>query len=388
MKRILFVDDDPQVLSGLQRLLHPFRNEWEMAFADGGAQALRLLSAVRWDILITDVCMTGLSGIELLGEARERYPDMVRIVLSGTADQAMALQTVGLAHQYLLKPCEPKVLKATIARAFNLRRLIDDEAVRRVVSAVRSIPSLPRIYLELIEAMESPETTASQVGAIVARDIGMASSVLQLVNSALFAPVRRIVDPVTAVVYLGHETIRALATQVVVFSRFDGKSIPEFSIVALQRHSMRVAGGARVVALNAGLHRKMADECMAAGFLHDVGKLILASNFPERYRAVLDQLRKNTLPMHDAELAEFGTTHAEIGAYLLALWGLPETLTESVRMHHNPPLDPTGKLSRATVVYMANLLDQSHPQPDCESRCLDLARASGLDWEELRIGIQ
>src|SRR5262249_34954838 len=109
-KRILFVDDEPQVLEGLQRILYPLPREWKMEFVASGNEALKRLGETEFDVLVTDVRMPEMSGIELLAEVVERYPQVIRMVLSGTVDQDLTLRSAALAHQYLVKPCDAQAL--------------------------------------------------------------------------------------------------------------------------------------------------------------------------------------------------------------------------------------------------------------------------------------
>jgi YesN/AraC family two-component response regulator len=120
VKRILFVDDEPKVLDGLRRMLYPLRDEWHVVFATNGRQALQLLSESDYDVLVTDVRMPDMSGIELLQEVVNQFPGVVRLVLSGTTDPAMLAHSVPLAHRYLVKPCDPATLRATVEEAVRL----------------------------------------------------------------------------------------------------------------------------------------------------------------------------------------------------------------------------------------------------------------------------
>jgi HD-like signal output (HDOD) protein len=386
MRRILFVDDEPSILDGLMRMLYMLRREWEMVFAESGEQALRLLQESSFDVLVTDIRMPGMSGIELLTEVVKTQPEILRIVLSGTADHEITLKTADLAHQYLMKPCDPKVLRATIERALSLKFMLQDASLRRVISSLRTLPSLPSVYSDLMEALSSPDISSSTVGSIVARDIGMTSKLLQLANSSFFGTGRTVLDPAAAVGYLGYETIRSLALQVAVFSQFDGARIPEFSIEALQTHSARVAARARVIAQNARLSVGAVNDCVAGGFLHDLGKLALAANLPYQYARAVRTSVHNSLPIELAELQEFGATHSEVGAYLLWLWGIPDTVTEIVAFHHNPPLG--ADLTPVAVVYMANEMDLGRLRPEAENQCKHLARECGRSWEALTCGVQ
>lgn len=87
MKRILFVDDESKILEGLQRMLRPERHRWEMAFASGGAAALSLLEAAPFDVIVSDMRMPGMDGAALLKVVRAKYPNVLRIILSGYSVQ-------------------------------------------------------------------------------------------------------------------------------------------------------------------------------------------------------------------------------------------------------------------------------------------------------------
>src|SRR6185437_12426399 len=114
MKRILFVDDEPKILEGLQRMLRPQRNEWEMAFAPGGEAALAMLAAENFDVIVSDMRMPGVDGAALLETVRANYPGMLRVILSGYTELEASYRAVPVAHQFLLKPCDPDALRIAI----------------------------------------------------------------------------------------------------------------------------------------------------------------------------------------------------------------------------------------------------------------------------------
>ena len=384
MKRILFVDDEPRVLDGLKRMLYPLRAEWQMAFVSSGHEALRSLSEAEYDVLVTDVRMPGMSGIELLSEVVKRYPQVVRLVLSGTADQELTLRSVTLAHQYLVKPCDAAKLRATVERAFGLRVMLEDPALKQLVSRIHSLPSIPATYLKLMEALQSPEASPKDIGRIVSQDIGMTAKILQLVNSAFFGVWRRITNPAEAVVYLGIETVRALALTVSVFSQFDTRRAPSFSIEMLRDHCLAVAALAKPVARSLGLPPTAVDDAFVGGLLHDLGKLVLVCNYPEQYETAMQEARQKQIPDREAESQIFGTTHAEVGAYLLWLWGLPDPVTEVVANHHRLDRRQTQTPGPVVAVHIADALvrgPERHLDVDYLTRN---GLAGGLPrWEEL-----
>jgi putative nucleotidyltransferase with HDIG domain len=355
-QKILFVDDEPMVLQGLQRLLRPFRLEWEMAFASNGQEALAMLADQTFDVIISDMRMPGMNGAELLKEVMRRHPAMVRIVLSGHADGELVAQCVGVAHQYISKPCDPEQLKAMIRNACLLSgRLVDDE-VRKVIGAIDRLPIVPKLYLELKEALRDEEIDSRALGAIIKQDIGMTANILKLVNSSFFGLRRVISDAQEAVAYLGIDTIKTLVLSHSVFEQSKPITTQCFSLPDLWHHSMTVAAGARAIARAEGLEKAAQEEAFVGGILHDVGVLILASNFPETYDKVASLVVTEKLLMPTAEQEFFGVTHAEVGAYLLGLWGLPAPILKTVSLHHRVHLEDESQMTPLISVHAADVL--------------------------------
>ncbi len=370
-KRILFVDDDPNVLQGLRRMLRTMRHEWSMEFAASGRDALEILEQVPFDVVVTDMRMPGMDGAALLTEVMKRYPQIVRIVLSGQSDEDTILRSVGPAHQYLSKPCDADRLKATVGRACALRDLLGDGSLKRLVSQMETLPSLPSTYVELMDVLRSGKASMVEVGEIISKDIGMSAKVLQLVNSAFFGLPRHVSSPTEAAVLLGIDTVKALVLSVHVFSQFDPEKLQSFSIPALQRHSLATAALAKAIAEAENLDPMFRDHAFMAGLLHDSGKLILAANLPDRYKAAFAQASEHQVPLHDAERPIFGATHAEVGATLLGLWGLPDAIVEAVAYHHSPAECVGNSFSPLTAVHVADALEHGRQEAGLSASLLD-----------------
>ena len=206
-RHLLFVDDEPRILDGLRRQLHAKRDEWDMAYAVSSAEALQLLAQKPYDVVISDMRMPEMDGAQLLQAVRELYPNTARLVLSAQSDKDTLIRALGPAHQYLIKPCTADVLQATLARVFMVQDLFADGPLKRLVSQMKTVPSLPTLYYEIVAACQSADTSAEKVGQIIARDMGMTAKILQLVNSASFGLHQPVLTPTQAVVYLGLETI-------------------------------------------------------------------------------------------------------------------------------------------------------------------------------------
>jgi len=353
MKRILFVDDEVNILDGLKRMLRTQRHEWEMAFAPGAEAALSLMEAAPFDVLVTDMRMPGMDGAALLEIVREKYPSVLRIILSGYTELHASMRAVPVAHQFLLKPCDPDVLRAGIERATSLGEVLDSKMISSLVGSLRDLPSLPRTYLELRQALSQPNTTIDRVVRIVERDVAVAAKILQLVNSAFFGLARDVTDLKTAVNCLGMNTIHDLVLTVEVFRSFKPNGrITESFLQDFHEHSRLAAGIASGIT-----PKKMASPAAAvAALLHDVGKLVLAERTPDHFGGALERSQEEKAPLFEVEEKLTRISHAEVGAYLLSMWGLPHPVVESVAHHHHPERMMHTELDIPLIVYVSNLL--------------------------------
>ena len=379
MRRILFVDDEPHVLDGLRDLLHKRRREWEMSFALGGQEALTLLETRPFDVVISDMRMPGIDGVTLLRLVKERYPAIARIVLSGQAERDAVVNALPVAHQFLSKPCDVEVLYAVVERACGLQGLLQDESIRNIIGKVDRLPSLPRTYLEISEAASQPDVGLADIAKIVEKDAAMAVKVLQLVNSSYFGLAQRQTSVRHAVAYLGTEMLKALALTAQVFVSAT-PSIPNFTLDQLQEHSLLTAR----IAKRFFREETLAYAAFTAGLVHDVGKIILAMGVRESFEEVVRRAPDAGGQMHRVEKELLGTSHAEVGAYLLGLWGLPFDIVEAVAYHHHPELvEPTELL---IAVHVANALSQREPGEPAELEAvgkLNRAVIEGTAWEKV-----
>jgi HD-like signal output (HDOD) protein len=256
------------------------------------------------------------------------------------------------------------MLRVAIERACHLKALLHDDSIRSMVGGLGELPSLPRTYHALTLALADPNTSIQKVAAIVEFDVGIAAKILQLVNSAFFGIARSITNIQGAVGYLGVSTLRSLVLSVEVFRVFAPKGpIQGFSLEDLQRHARLTS----YLAARLPVPSHLVDITMVAGILHDVGKLIMAWKLTGRFKKLMAEAEQEQCPLYKVEEREYGFSHAEIGAYLLGLWGLPYAVVEAVALHHAPDRVPHQNFDAASAVYIANLLAQelnsSSPSP-------------------------
>lgn len=353
--RVLFVDDEPNVLAGLRRMLHGKRREWDMTFAGSGEAALAAMREQPYDVVVSDMRMPGMNGAELLGAIREDWPDTIRLVLSGQSDQELTLRAVGPAHQYLTKPCDPHLLEKTIERACAAHDDARSKAVRRAVAKLTSLPSLPDAYAELIAEMNSPQASIESAGRIISQDLGMSSKILQLINSSFFGLPVHVTDVEHATALLGLNIIRPLVLSANVFRQFEEASLGKLSLSGLVDHSLCVAMMARRIAVAESAPVEFVDNALLAGLMHDVGQIMLAENFTEDYDATIELAATTGQPLAQLEQEMFGFTHADIGGHLLSLWGLPGDIVNAVSYHHDPQRSLGEEFDTLTTIHVAEV---------------------------------
>jgi putative nucleotidyltransferase with HDIG domain len=379
-KRILFVDDEPFMLHGLQRMFRPLRNEWETEFVETGAKALERIAQGPCDVVVSDLVMPGMNGVLFLNEVRRRHPSSVRFILSGQSDPEIVMECVGVAHQFLAKPCEVEDLETAIRRALKLDTALQNEAVKKLVSQMDRIPSIPSVYVEVVRKLQKPEVALEEVAEVIARDIGMTAKILKLVNSAFFGLPHEVSSPVDAIAYLGLDMIKALVLALKAFSQYEAVELSGITLNAIWQHSLTTAGAAKQIARAQKAPRDVLEHAFTGGLLHDMGKLILASNFKGQYAEAVNLSQSGRIELWAAEQQIFGATHSDVGAYLLGLWGLPVSVVDAIALHHAPATGADKAFTALTAVHTANVLvQQEHLGAGLVPPQLDLPYLERLD---------
>jgi putative nucleotidyltransferase with HDIG domain len=365
--RVLFVTDDAAAGRAVRDAFAPLRGEWEVALARG-ADALRRLEEAGYDAVIADARLASVGCAEVLLEARRRHPPTARLVLADASAAGDMVQLGALAHRVLPRPPAPAELLGAVQRAYSLRALLGNPSLASVVGRLASVPALSQVYTRIADELMTPNYSLAAVGALVAQDLGIAAKLLQMANSALVGLRRPAATPNQAVKILGGDMTRTLVLAADLFSRYNPASLRPFSLEELWEHSRAVAELAGAIAAAERADERVARESALAGLLHDIGRLTLASQLAGPYKEVLTLMRVEGLSAADAERRVLGATHAEVGAYLLGLWGLPDAIVEAVAWHHNPGGCPGTGFTPLTAVHAADAVVRAADgaQPDAD----------------------
>lgn len=337
-----------------------------MEFLPSGAAALESLAKVPADVIVSDMRMPNMDGWQLLSEVKRLYPRTARLVLSGQADPISVMRAVGTAQVYLAKPCACDEVKAAIAQTQRLRQLLSSDRLALLVGSVGILPSAPVAFQNILTCLQDPAASLVDAARIIGRDVAMTANIMKLVNSAFFGARRAIISVERAVAYLGMDTIGALVLGHGVFKQSGPSAIAGFSLEQLWQHSLQTGSAARAIAFAENFSAAKADEAFLAGVLHDVGKVVYAT-------------RASSL-MHDSTACEDPASqmqahHAEVGAYLLGLWGFPNSIVEAVAFHHTPSRVSEGSLSLPGIIHIADRL--VHQRCDNASSQIDLGMEPG-----------
>jgi putative nucleotidyltransferase with HDIG domain len=385
-KRVLFADEEIGALHDLQRNLQPMRREWEMIFATSGTMALQILEERPFDVLVSAARLSDLADGSLLAAVAVQHPSMIRIALCDRTDREALVRTAGLAHQQLAKPCDPALITSQIRRTLALQHLLTDSSLQTVVAQIGTLPTLPSLYLELQAELKSEEPSPEKVARIISADPAMTAKIIQMANSPFWALRTTITQPREAVLFLGLATISALVLSIHVFSCFDARRLASCKLGDFWAHSTMVSGYTRQIARTERCDPTLIGEATIAGLLHDLGKLVLANSLPAFYLESMKVAAAEKLPLWQAEQKVIGASHAEIGAYLLALWGLPQRVVEAVAWHHRPSESRVLTGKTIAMVHAANAI--AHQQRVLSSHTgigvpnLDW---SAVDWNYLEL---
>lgn len=291
------------------------QSQWELFFANDGESAIELLNQQTIDVLVTDMKMTGMQGDELLQYTAKHYPDTARLVLTGQTEQAAHCTILQYAHQCLAKPCDADTLKKAVTEALQSRNLVNNPRIRATLGDIGSLPSLPRIYQELENAIHQQNVNNNQIAAIFATDMAMSAKVLQLVNSSFFGLARRVSSINDAVMLLGIERVRGLVLCSTVFEALKNTPCcPNISIEGLWHNAFTTARLARAICLAEKQKDDRPDQAYISGLMHSLGLLLFATRMPKKMQTLIEQATAAGSFLYELEHGVFQASHTEAAA--------------------------------------------------------------------------
>jgi len=378
--RVLFVGSDPLWFGQIKGDVGCLRPDWFCLHAP----SVSALEELKWRSANAVVVEAkALCAREWLEKAKKERPDLNCLIRCDFSDKLIADRWKGLGYPMLASHSDASALASSLIRNARLQEWKADPAIQRILPSLRKLPAMPKLFLQVTDELRSSNGSLDVVAHLIRQDPVMSAKMLQLVNSAFFASSREVTDTLDASMMLGTERIKSLILLAGIFSQYKEAQGICPSAEALQIHSIRVGTFARAIALSETKNAETAEAAFTAGILHDMGKMIIAGNLPAWYKEVPKLRAAKQLTDYAAELETFGANHANVGAYLLASWGLPLAILEAVAWHHEPERSSERDFCLLAAVHAANAfaheeegtLVEIHPDfferiglPDCVQR--------------------
>jgi putative nucleotidyltransferase with HDIG domain len=213
------------------------------------------------------------------------------------------------------------------------------------------LPSLPAVVMELLGSIDREDVDISVLAKKLSYDQALTAKTLRLANSSMHGLQVKVTTIQQAMTFLGFQATRNLIIAVAVTGCFPSGVCAGFDDKAFWRHSIATAACARVLARRVRLNQ---DYAFTAGLLHDIGRLVLVSKYPQRYQQAIAERAAKDCDLIEAERAVLGLDHVAAGVALAQHWNFSDTMRQAIAHHHEPETPGAGFL--ATIVHVANAI--------------------------------
>jgi len=331
MKRILVVDDEVQILKALSRMF--LETDYEILTAESGMEALKILETTDIDMIISDMRMPMVDGYKLLSIVKEKYPKIIRIILSGYAEEKSMFRALlhNVAKLYVFKPWNNNDLLQNIDKLFTDDNVLNSKDLADMIDTLECTSAMPVNCEKLISMIKEEDIEALITE--IEQDSFISDLLIQVAKSAIYGVMPNTVKQ--ASIYIGLHNLKCfLHWACIVLSTKqtpDSENKPEL----LWKHAY-LTNRIFLFLYEALLHKQPPESAMFAGLMHNVGLIILSNGLQKN-----GTLTKGDLSPDDyitLEIDEYEALHQEMGAHFLDLWDLPFQMYE-IALYHHKPLD-------------------------------------------------
>ena len=356
-EKLLFVFNQNNPDENICQILKRCQSEFTCFHAQTTAEAKTLLQTTAFDIVISEMELPDSTGADLQKYIYDNHPGVIRIIYSEQADRDLIYKSAKYVHQFISYPVQTEQFVNILKNVIGLQKVLSNKSLHERIASITTLPSPPEVYNQLISELQKDDPSIRDIAELIKTDVSITAKLLHMVNSAFFGFSSHVENPLHAVNLLGVDTIQSLVMTAGLFNQFDDPRIPGFSLDSIYSNSLSVGTSARHLANAFGLITKQTDDALMAGMLHDTGKLVMLSYFPEELKQSAALAQEKSIPLFEAEKEILGVTDAEIGAHLLSLWGLPHSILEAIAMHYTPAKIEAPMTNVLTAVHLAYALN-------------------------------
>ncbi len=350
MPRVMCVHPIAEELENWRRVLLEQRRGWDVEAFGAVGPAWRRLTDAPPDLIVAPMCVA-LDGRVLLTQVREQQPSVARVLVAGGVCDDRAVEGQLIAQRVLPDDCEPAAFVEALSQVLKQRELVSQPGLIAALNRVGQLPAAPAVHARLVRRLRDPNATLAELAALVAADAALSVQVLRLANGAYFGRGQTVTSLEGAAARLGTRLLASIVLAAEAFGRF-GVPAGTFSMTEFQQHATLVARIATALEPRAPWN----DDAFTGGLLHDVGRLILATQLPQDFARVEQRASQEGFPRHVVERELLGIDHATLGASLLGQWGLPSAVLDAVHRHHQVSLAGEITLDATLAVAIANRL--------------------------------
>ncbi len=373
---VLFLDDEEAILSSLRSL---FRREgYQLSFFTRGADAISYIRNHPIDVIVSDMRMPEMSGIEFLNHAAGISPEAARIILSGYEDKAVVLRSLskGLAHHYFLKPWNDEGFRLIISQSIEMQAELRRSELKNLHNSLSALPAPPKFHETLNALLTNDDTYLREIIAEIEKSPAIVVKLLRVANSVYFGVRKNITTVNDAVRFIGLEYVASLVVAIEAFHSAFAKSNEALSgsMEKVWNRSVHRAVLAKHIA-ELDCDKAVSSTVYTASLLQDIGYVVRMCLTPLQYKRYEDLCTANSGECYETEARIFSVTHDDLGALLLELWNFPRVITAAIKQHHRAASEDTV----TRILQLATILEAgengTHHDSELDSRADEL-RAS------------
>lgn len=345
MKKILIVDDEVQILKALSRMF--LDTDYEIFTAENGMEALKLLEENEMDMLISDMRMPVLDGVKLLTIVKEKYPKIIRIILSGYADEKLMFRALlhNLAKLYIFKPWNNDSLVKDIEKLFADDVVLNSSELKKLIEDIDSHSTMPENCEKMIRLTE--EENMDALVKELERDPDISTLLIQVGKSAVYGVMPDTVRQTAN--YIGLHNLKCFLHWACVLSTTKDTDIEREEPALLWKHAY-LTNRIFLFLYETFLHKQPPEGALFAGLMHNIGLIIVTAELEKKGKLKNRELTHENLKI---ELGDYRISHQEIGAYFLELWDLPFPIYEAALYHHRPQDAGIVHHELVSIIYIA-----------------------------------
>lgn len=340
MKKLLFVDDEQQVLDSLTYMMKG--SNYSVITAESAQEAFEILARENdIDLVISDLQMPHMNGYEFLSIVKEKYPRIIRVMLSGHSEEKTIYQSLqeNIAKLCLLKPWEGNTLRKEVEHIFETEAFINEPDVIAAVNNAGVIHGIPAKTMRILNLIQE-DASFEKIGRAIAEDVALTANILRIANSAFFNAKTGSIK--MALSFIGTQSLSTFIRMTALLHSVEpnGAATKYRHIESLWQHAFLTSR------LLQYLYKHVYKEDLpvsakAAGLLHNIGKAVMLKIYSQKYlpflyEHVAGQGQADFTSLLEKEQETFQSSHQQIGAYLLDGWDFPFPIIEATLYHHDP----------------------------------------------------